>query len=93
MEEKAVERDFEQEVRDLYEAKPQLRGEELPHEVVKACAEGKNLTQAYEDYANEQTRKQNARAAAQAPVRSVTLGGSVDAKPEDAFLRGFNGAW
>ena len=93
MEEKTVERNFEQEVRELYEAKPQLRGEELPREVVRACAEGKNLTEAYEAYAEEQAIRQNSKAAAQAPVSSVTHGGSVDAKPEDAFLRGFNGAW
>ena len=93
MEEKTVERDFEQEVRDLYEAKPQLRGEELPREVVEACAGGKNLTEAYEAYADEQAQKQNVKAKAQAPVRSVTLGGTVDSKPEDVFLRGFQAAW
>ena len=93
MEEKTTQRDFEQEVRQLYEAKPQLRGEELTQEVIKACAEGENLTKAYETYAEEAAQKQNTKAAAQAPVRSVTLGGSVDPKPEDAFLRGFNAAW
>ena len=89
MEEKAVERDFEQEVRSLYEAKPQLRGEALPEAVVKACAEGKNLTEAYEEYAERQEKRE----VPMSPVRSVTLGGSVENKPEDAFLRGFNTAW
>ena len=93
MEEKALERDFEQEVRELYEARPQLRGEQLPEEVVRNCAEGKNLSEAYEEYADKQAEKQNENAAAKAPVRSVTGGGSVGAKPEDAFLRGFNAAW
>lgn len=89
MEEKAVERDFEQEVHALYEERPQLRGEPLPEEVVKACAEGKNLSDAYGEYAEKQERK----SVPQAPVRSVTGGGSVENKPEDAFLRGFNTAW
>lgn len=89
MEEKATERDFEKEVHDLYEARPHLRGEQLPEEVVKACAEGKNLSDAYGEYAKKQAEKP----APMAPVRSVTLGGSVDSKPEDAFLRGFNTAW
>ena len=89
MEEKALERDFEQEVRDLYEEKPFLRGKELPEEVVRACAEGKPLGEAYGEYAAKQEEKPRP----QAPVRSVTMGGSVDTKPEDAFLRGFNTAW
>ena len=82
-------RNFEQEVHDLYEDKPELRGKELPEEVVKACAEGKNLSEAYGEYEKTQEKK----TAPMSPVRSVTLGGSVDPKPEDAFLRGFNTAW
>ena len=94
MEEKVVERDFEQEVKELYDARPELEGEELPQEVLKACAvEGKKLSEAYDAYAEEAADKQNKKAARQAPVRSVTRGGSVDAKPEDSFLRGFNAAW
>lgn len=94
MEEKAMERDFEGEVRELYEARPELRGEELPEPVVRACAvEGKKLSEAYDAYADEKAQDQNKKAARQAPVRSVTRGGSVEAMPEDAFLRGFNAAW
>ena len=74
MEEKAVERDFEKEVHDLYEAKPELRGKQLPEEVVKACVEGENLCDAYGAYAQKQTEKP----APMAPVRSVTLGGGVE---------------
>lgn len=93
MEEKMTQRDFEQEVKSLYTEKPELRGEALPEAVVKACVDGKKLSEAYDAYADEQAQTQNAKAARQAPVRSVTRGGSVDAKPEDAFLRGFNEAW
>ena len=93
MEETVVQRDFEQEVKALYEANPSLRGEALPDPVIKACAGGKKLSEAYDAYAQEQAQAQNEKAARQAPVRSVTRGGSVEAKPEDAFLRGFNEAW
>lgn len=99
------ERDFDAEVRELFAARPELRGGELPTEVLMACAGGKNLTDAYNDYAKSQRQdadslrkenrvlRQNARAAAQAPVRGVTRGGGTNAKPEDAFLRGFNAGW
>lgn len=94
MEEKIAERDFEQEVKAFYDARPELKGEALPEDVVRACAvEGKKLSDAYDTYADEKAEQQNKKAAARAPVRSVTRGGSVDARPEDAFLRGFNEAW
>lgn len=93
MEEKEVQRDFEGEVRAFYEARPELRGEEIPQQVLKECIGGKTLSDAYDTYADEQTQAQNKKAAAQAPVRSVTRGGSVEATPEDAFLRGFNAEW
>ena len=38
----------------------------------------------------EEIQQQNEAAAAKAPVRSVTAGGSTDTEPEDLFLRGFN---
>ena len=38
----------------------------------------------------EEILRQNEEAAAKAPVRSVTAGGSTDPEPEDLFLRGFN---
>lgn len=94
MEEKMVERDFAQEVQELYKACPEMRGEELPTEVAQTCVkEGKNLTEAYKAYAEAKTQAQNTKAAKQAPVRGVTRGGSVSSQPEDAFLRGFNEAW
>lgn len=94
MEEKNVERDFAQEVQELYDARPELKGEQLPEDVVKACAvDGKRLSDAYRDYADRKTAQQNETAARRAPVRSVTKGGSVEATPEDPFLRGFSQAW
>ena len=95
-------RDFETEVKALYEARPELRGSLLPEEVATACVRGRSLTEAYNEYAGRQRSesadlrkenrvlRQNARAAAQAPVRGVSRGGSANTKPEDAFLRGFN---
>ena len=99
------ERDFGAEVQALFLARPELRGGELPREVLMACVDGKPLTEAYSDYAKAQRQeaeslrqenrvlRQNAKAAAQAPVRGVTRGGGTNAKPEDAFLRGFNSGW
>ena len=96
---------YEQEVQALYAARPELRGEELPDEVLQACVRGKALTEAYNDFARRQRQdaaalrrenrilRQNARAAAPAPVRGVTRGGGVASQPEDAFLRGFNAEW
>lgn len=93
MEEKITERDFETQVQALYEARPELKGEALPREVLKACVEGKELSEAYEAYADEKAQSQNRHSAARAPVRSVTRGGSVDTAPEDPFLRGFHSEW
>jgi len=39
---------------------------------------------------NEEILRQNAEAAAKAPVTAVTGGGPADTEPEDLFLRGFN---
>ena len=98
-------RDYETEVRALFAARPELRGGELPADVMLACVGGKSLTDAYNDYAKAQRQdadalrrenrvlRQNAKAAAQAPIRGVTRGGGTDTKPEDAFLKGFNSGW
>ena len=89
--EEVMTRDLEGEVRALYEVHPELKGEALPEEVVTACAvEGKALTEAYAAYAEAREDK---KPAAYAPVRSVTRGGAVEAKPGDAFLKGFDAAW
>lgn len=98
MEQAAEARDYAAEVEALFQARPELRGGELPGEVLTACVGGKRLTDAYSDYAKarqqadteDRVQRQNAKAAAQAPVRGVTRGGSTDPKPEDAFLQGFN---
>lgn len=97
-EEVREERDFAGEVQELYDSRPELRGEELPEEVVKACLAGKTVSQAYSDYAKNRHReariqRQNEKTAARAPVRGVTGGGSTGVQAEDAFLRGFNTAW
>ena len=100
-----AERDYGSEVRELFTQRPELRGEELPQEVLQACVEGKHLKEAYDEYARRQRQetrelrkenhvlRQNAKTAARTPVRGVTRGGSVSSKPEDAFLRGFNSTW
>jgi hypothetical protein len=98
-------RDFDREVRDLFAARPELRGSDLPEPVVRAALQGKDLPTAYSDYARSQRRdaaalrtenrilRQNVRAASQAPVRGVTRGGGPDSAPEDPFLRGFRQEW
>lgn len=91
-------RDFAEEVRALYEARPELRGEQLPEEVTMACVRGAALKDAYAAYAKKQSKarwvqEQNSQAAAKAPVRGVSRGGSIGSQAEDAFLKGFNEAW
>ena len=99
-------RDLAAEVRELWSLRPDLRGTVLPSEVAAAAAEGKNLVMAYLNYENKQARataenlrkeneiyKQNAAAAAKAPVRGVSSGGKTDTEPEDFFLRGFDSGW
>ena len=94
-------RDFNAELSDLLAAHPSLRGQKLPQEVSDAAQNGKHLLNAYNEFLlkhnNEElsrvTReneilRQNAAAAAQAPVRGVSGGGAADSKPEDYFLKG-----
>ena len=97
-------RDFRTEIQQLLEARPDLRGKQLPDEVVKACAsQGQNLLAAYSAYEVRQERaaadklrkenevlRQNAASAAKAPVSGTQGGGATDVKPEDDFLRGFD---
>ena len=84
-------RNFEAEVQALHAAWPELRGKELPQEVLEACVRGQELTDAYDAYAGRQHRA--ARRQAQPSIRGVTSGGSPTASPEDLFLRGFNESW
>ena len=97
-------RDYAGEVADLLKVHPELRGTQLPDEVVNACVvEGRSLVGAYEAYMRKQTEaenkavkaenkrlKQNADAARRAPVRGVSKGGSPKPEPDDPFLIGFN---
>lgn len=82
-------RAFDEEIRELLTARPELRGEELPQEVVEACIRGKRVTEAYNDYARQQKQPRPAAA----PIRGVTRGGSVQTGPEDPFLKGLRTEW
>ena len=102
-------RDFRQEVADLFRAYPAARTEQIPDEVTNdSLATGKPLVQAYADWkartasakasrAERENKilKQNQAAAARAPVSKVTGGGKTDTRPVDDFLRGFedDSAW
>ena len=104
--ETAAARDYQAEVEELLQARPQLRGQALPDAVSRAAvADNKRLLLAYLDYEakqvqaeNERLRreneiyKQNAATAARSPVRGVSGGGATDTKPSDPFLDGFNSA-
>ncbi len=97
-------RDFRAEVADLLSAHPELRGTQLPEEVVQECVvKGRPLSSAYEAYSRKKTEaenkavkaenkrlKQNADAAKRAPVRGVSKGGATNLQPDDPFLIGFN---
>jgi hypothetical protein len=104
--ETAAQRDYQAEVEELLQARPQLRGQALPDAVSRAAVEGdKRLLLAYLDYEAQQAQaenerlrkeneiyKQNAATAARSPVRGVSGGGATDLKPSDPFLDGFNAA-
>lgn len=99
----APQRDYAAEVSQLRALYPGLK--EIPDEVARAAAQGVPLLSAYLAYRDKQSRetaaalkrenavlKQNAAAAAKAPVKGVTGGG--DAKPPkvDPFIKGFDEA-
>lgn len=99
-------RNIDNELAELHAAYPDLRGQKLPQEVTSAAMGGKHLLSAYNEFLikhnNEElsrlrkeneTLRQNAAAAAKAPVKSVTAGGATDTKPTDDFLLGFNSAY
>lgn len=99
-------RNIDNELAELHTAYPDLRGQKLPQEVTSAAIGGKPLLAAYNEFLinrnNEEltrlrkeneTLRQNAAAAAKAPVKSVTAGGATDTKPTDDFLIGFNSAY
>ena len=97
-------RDFVKEVQQLKALYPDFR--EMPDTVARAVADGANLLTAYVAYREQQTRqaaemlekenavlRQNAAAAAKAPVRGVTGGGAADTKPRNNLLVGFDEDW
>jgi hypothetical protein len=96
-------RDYTAEAGELLSIRPQLRNQQLPDEVIQMVAAGKTMKDAYLEYeAKQQTAeterlrkenqilKQNAEAAARAPVAGTSGGGSTDQKAEDPFIVGFN---
>lgn len=104
-EEKPAGRNFRAEVAEMLRVFPKLKGQQLPQEVVDdAVKNGTPLVQAYANYKEKadeaektalrkekNTLKQNADAAARAPVRGVSKGGPTDTKADnDPFLKGFN---
>ena len=91
-------RDFDREIAVLRKAHPDIK--ELPQEVLDASVqEDSNVLAAYEQYRNRQLTaevenlrkenlalKQNAEAAARAPVTAVSSGGSIDGQEIDPFI-------
>ena len=99
----AHERNIQAEAQELIAARPDLKTRQLPMEVVEAWRNGENLLNAYNRYEARQKEaenqklkkennilKQNAAAAAKAPVKGVTGGAPTDTEPEDPFLKGFD---
>lgn len=97
------ERNIQAEAQELIVARPDLKMQQLPMEVVEAWRKGDNLLNAYNQYEARQKEaenqklkkennilKQNAAAAAKAPVKGVTGGAPTDTEPEDPFLKGFD---
>ena len=97
------ERNIQAEAQELIVARPDLKTRQLPMEVVEAWRNGENLRNAYNRYEARQKEaenqklkkennilKQNAAAAAKAPVKGVTGGAPTDTEPEDPFLKGFD---
>ena len=95
-------RNIDNELTELFSVHPSLRGQKLPQEVTNAAMGGKSLLNAYNEFLlqrnndelarirkENETLRQNAAAAAKAPVKSVTTGGATDSKAEDYFLTGF----
>ena len=99
----APERDYESEWKELADAHPELVGNQLPDDIMQACLNSTLppirvyesmmiVKQAAEIKALQDeiaTLRQNAEAAAKAPVRATTPGGKTDTEAEDAFIRAF----
>lgn len=99
-------RDFSAEVAQLRLVYPDAVNKPIPKEVLAATMDAdkpRPLLTAYTEYMMAQQKaeadvlrkeneilKQNAAAAARAPVSGVSGGGAADSKPEDDFLKGFD---
>ena len=95
--------DVEAEWKELADAHPELVGNQLPDDIMQACLNSTLppirvyesmmiVKQAAEIKALQEeiaTLRQNAEAAAKAPVRATTPGGKTDTEAEDAFIRAF----
>lgn len=100
-------RDFQAEVAELLNIRPELQGQQLPEEVQQdAVKNGVRLAMAYLNYEARQMKaenerlksvnkihEQNAASAARAPVTGTNGGGATDTAPEDPFLIGFNSGY
>ena len=96
-------RNYEAEWKELADAHPELVGNQLPDDIMQACLNSTLppirvyesmmiVKQAAEIKALQDeiaTLRQNAEAAAKAPVRATTPGGKTDTEAEDAFIRAF----
>ena len=96
-------RNYEAEWKELADAHPELVGNQLPDDIMQACLNSTLppirvyesmmiVKQAAEIKALQDeiaTLRQNAEAAAKAPVRATTTGGKTDTEAEDAFIRAF----
>lgn len=103
---KSPTRDFDTEIAQLKAVYPDVLKNPIPKQVLGAAMDEnhpKHLVAAYAEYMVGQHKaeaeklrrenevlKQNAAAAARAPVSGVTGGGPADEDPEDDFLKGFN---
>lgn len=99
-------RDYSGEVKRLLEYCPELKGQQIPEEVVAEFTNGRDLVQAYREYERRSyikqygdnakmareiyARQHNSEAAMKAPVKGVYGGGAADTSPSDDFLAGFN---
>ena len=106
---KAPTRDFAAEIAQLRDVYPDAVAKPIPKEVLGVTMDKdhpKPLLVAYTEYIVGQQKaeaealrkeneilKQNAAAAARAPVSGVSGGGATDTKSEDDFLKGFNDGW
>lgn len=95
--------DYNKQVKEFYEAYPEMIGKDLPPSVLEQSRNGVNLTRAYGKYLLDAQKaelsktqnenkilKQNQSSAQKAPVKGVTGGGATDTKPRDAFEEGFD---